>query len=101
MTYAMMAKATKLMRLMRHKRAQNTRVVFTLVDEAVAVVDALMRISSRAAGEFESRVLCLPQGLERRAQLSREERRLRPRCEVPALGGLVEIDQVLIGTTDP
>src|SRR6266850_1692599 len=47
MTYAMMAKTTKLMPLMRHKRSQNPRV---LVDEAVAVVDALMRISSRAEG---------------------------------------------------
>src|SRR5712692_8440730 len=42
MTYAMMAKTTKLMPLMRHKPSQNPRV---LVDEVVAVVDALMRIS--------------------------------------------------------
>jgi len=27
---------------MRHKRSQNTGVVYTLVDEVVAVVDALM-----------------------------------------------------------
>src|SRR5437016_14293691 len=101
MTYAMMAKMTKLLPLMRHKRSQNPRVVYRLVDEGMAVVDALMRISSRAADEFGSRVLCLPQGLERRAQLSREELRLLPRGEVAALGGLVEIDQVLIGTTDP
>src|SRR5882762_133143 len=42
----MMAKATKLMPLIRHKRSQNT-----LVDEVIAVVDALMRISSRTDGE--------------------------------------------------
>src|SRR6266850_2426022 len=42
MTYATMAKATKLMPLLRHKPSQNPRV---LVDEVVAVVDALMRIS--------------------------------------------------------
>src|SRR5947208_14796958 len=45
MTYAMMTKTTKLMPLKRHRRSQNARVVFTLVDEAVAVVDALMTIS--------------------------------------------------------
>src|SRR5712664_4446464 len=42
MTHAMMSKTTKLMPLMRHKPSQNPRV---LVDEVVAVVDALMRIS--------------------------------------------------------
>jgi hypothetical protein len=31
---------------MRHKRSQNTGVVYTLVDEVVAVVDVLMSISS-------------------------------------------------------
>src|SRR6266567_736397 len=54
MTYAMMAKATKLMPLWRHKPSQNPRVVYTLVDEAMAVVDALMRISAlsrRVTGE--------------------------------------------------
>ncbi len=40
MTYAMMKKTTKLMPLMRHKRSQNTGVVYALVDEDVAVVDA-------------------------------------------------------------
>src|SRR5882762_636365 len=45
MTYAMMAKTTKLMPLKRHRRSQNPRVVYTLVDEAMAVVDALMGIS--------------------------------------------------------
>src|ERR1700730_4210879 len=48
MTYAIMKKTTKLMPLMRHKRSQNTGVVYTLVEE----VDALMRISSRTEGEF-------------------------------------------------
>src|SRR2546428_12011862 len=54
MTYAMMAKTTKLMPLKRHRRSQNPRVVYTLVDEAMAAVDALMRISPRAEGEFGS-----------------------------------------------
>src|SRR6267378_1833722 len=54
MTYAMMKKTTKLMPLMRHKRSQNTLVVYTLVDEVLAMVDALMRISSRTKGEFGS-----------------------------------------------
>src|SRR5216117_2410003 len=54
MTYAMMAKATKLMPLLRHKPSQNPRVVYTLVDEGMAAVDALMRISSRTEGEFGS-----------------------------------------------
>jgi len=45
------AKATKLMPLMRHKRSQNP-----LVDEAMAVVDALMRISSRTDSEIGSPV---------------------------------------------
>jgi hypothetical protein len=39
---------------MRHKRSQNTGVVYPLVDEVIAVVDALMRISSRTEGEFGS-----------------------------------------------
>src|SRR5882762_1653188 len=43
MTYAMMAKRTKLMPLKRHRRSQNPRV---LVDELIAVVDALMGISA-------------------------------------------------------
>src|SRR6185295_2008449 len=43
----------------------------------------------------------LSQPLERRAQLGGEQLRLLPRGEVPALGGLVEIDQVLIGPADP
>src|SRR5438034_520138 len=54
MTYAMMAKGTKLMPLLRHKPSQNPRVVYTLVDEGMAAVDALMRISSRTEGEFGS-----------------------------------------------
>src|SRR5438309_10819627 len=50
----MMAKATKLMPLKRHRRSQNPRVVYGLVDEVIAVVDALMRISVRTEGEFGS-----------------------------------------------
>jgi hypothetical protein len=46
-----MKKTTKLMPLMRHKRSQNTGVLYTLVDELVTVVDALMRISPRTEGE--------------------------------------------------
>jgi hypothetical protein len=46
MTYAMMNSPTDWMPLERHKRSQNTAVVYTLVDEIVAVVDLLMRISS-------------------------------------------------------
>src|SRR5262249_2796146 len=44
----------------RHKRSQNAPVVYTLVDEgatgrpaAAAVVDALMRNSSRTEGDFQ------------------------------------------------
>src|SRR3982750_2144987 len=51
MTYAMMKTTTKLMPLMRHKRSQNTRVVYTLVDELMALVVSLMRIPSRTEGE--------------------------------------------------
>src|SRR6185437_4647721 len=49
MTYATMAKMTKLLPLPRHKRSQNARP-YLLVDELVAVVDALMRMSSRPEG---------------------------------------------------
>jgi hypothetical protein len=45
MIYAMMNKTTNWMPLVRHKRSQNPRVVYTLVDEGMAVVDALMRQS--------------------------------------------------------
>jgi hypothetical protein len=37
---------------MRHRPSQKTRAVFTLVDEVVAAVGTLMRISSRNEGEF-------------------------------------------------
>jgi len=47
-----MKKTTKLMPLMRHKRSQNTLVVYTLADEVLAIVDALMRISSGTKGEL-------------------------------------------------
>src|SRR5262249_25807573 len=43
----------------------------------------------------------LPQGLERRTQLRREQLRLLPRREVTALVDLVEVDQVLVGTPGP
>jgi hypothetical protein len=42
-----MKKTTKLMPLWRHKRSQNTGVVYTPVDEVLAVMGALMRVSSR------------------------------------------------------
>src|SRR5258705_1139141 len=45
--------------------------------------------------------LPLPQRFERRAQLGSGELRLLPRGEVSTLGGLVEVNQVLIGTADP
>jgi hypothetical protein len=44
------------MPLTRHKRSQNAGVVYTLVDAVLAVVDALMRISSRIEDEFGSPV---------------------------------------------
>src|SRR5438034_8846675 len=50
----MMNKPTDWMPLVRHKRSQNTGVVYTLVDEVMTVLDALMRISSRTEGEFGS-----------------------------------------------
>jgi hypothetical protein len=42
-----MKQPTDWMPAVRHKRSQNTRGVFTLVDEVMPVVDALMTISSR------------------------------------------------------
>jgi hypothetical protein len=48
MTYAMMNSPTDWMPLERHKRSQNTGVVYTLVDEIVSVVEAVMRVSSQA-----------------------------------------------------
>src|SRR6266496_1139208 len=54
MKYAMMKKATKLMPLLRHKPSHNPRLAYTLVDEDMAVVDALMRISSQTESEFGS-----------------------------------------------
>ena len=42
----MMNKATNWMPLVRHKRSQNAGVAYTLADEALAGVDALMTISS-------------------------------------------------------
>src|SRR5712691_6464845 len=52
MMYAMMNKTTNWMPLVRHKRSQNPRVVYTLVDEVMAVEDAVTRISFRTEGEF-------------------------------------------------
>src|SRR6202048_2274184 len=50
MAYAMMNKTTNWMPLKRHKRSQNAGVAYTLVDELVAVVDALMTTSSNTLG---------------------------------------------------
>src|SRR5260221_5399849 len=57
MAYAMMKKATKPMPIMRHKRSQNARVLYTLVDGGV--VDALMSISSTLLVRMEDVVLAL------------------------------------------
>ena len=43
----------------------------------------------------------LPERLERRAHLGREQLRLLPRREVAALLDLVEVDQFGVGPTDP
>jgi len=53
MTYAMMKRPTDWMPLERHKRSQNAGVLYTLVDEVVAIVDALMRISSQSKVNLE------------------------------------------------
>src|SRR5216683_7569559 len=50
MTYATMKSATKLRPLLRHKPSQNPRVVYTLLDDGMAAVDALMRNSCRREG---------------------------------------------------
>src|SRR3977135_2023718 len=58
MMYATMNKATNWMPLVRHTRSQNPRVVYPPVEEAMAVVDALMRaiLSKRdSVAEGESR----------------------------------------------
>ena len=47
----MMKKTTKWMPLVRHKRSQNARVLYTLADDGVAVVDALMGVSFRTVAE--------------------------------------------------
>jgi hypothetical protein len=39
---------------MPYKRSQNTGVLYALVDEVIALVDALMKISSRTEGDFGS-----------------------------------------------
>src|SRR6266404_8471654 len=54
MTYAMMKQTRNWMPPVRQKRSQNALVVYTLGDEVLAMVDALMRISSRIEGEFGS-----------------------------------------------
>src|ERR1700751_3787185 len=51
----MMKSPTDWMPAVRHRRSQNAGVVYALVDEVTAVVDALMRISSRTECEFGSR----------------------------------------------
>src|SRR6266436_2649356 len=50
----MMKSPTDWMPAVRHGRSQNAGVVYALVDEVTAVVDALMRISSRTECEFGS-----------------------------------------------
>src|ERR1700730_4754835 len=50
----MMKSPTDWMPAVRHRRSQNAGVVYALVDEVTAVVDALMRISSRTECEFGS-----------------------------------------------
>jgi hypothetical protein len=47
MTYPMMKSPRDWMPAERHKRSQNAGVVYTLVDEVLAVVDALMGFSFR------------------------------------------------------
>src|ERR1700722_7891911 len=46
MVYPMMKSPRDWMPAERHKRSQNAGVVYTLVDEVLATLDALMRISS-------------------------------------------------------
>jgi hypothetical protein len=46
----MTKKTTKLMPLMRHRRSQNAGVTYTLVDEAVGVMDAPMTIPRIGSG---------------------------------------------------
>src|SRR6267378_6748880 len=50
----MIKSPTDWMPAVRHRRSQNAGVVYALVDEVTAVVDALMRISSRTECEFGS-----------------------------------------------
>src|SRR5712671_4404799 len=50
----MMKSPTDWMPAVRHRRSQNAGVVYALVDEVIAGVDALMRISSRTCGECGS-----------------------------------------------
>src|SRR6267142_482883 len=65
MMYARMMGTTKLMPLMRHRRSQNARGVFTLVDEVMPAVDVLMRISSRTGGATpRQRLLRLARAVE-------------------------------------
>src|SRR2546421_5933519 len=54
MTYAMMKQTRNWMPPVRQKRSQNALVLYALGDEVLAMVDALMRISSRTEGEFGS-----------------------------------------------
>src|SRR3984893_6451641 len=119
MTQAMTKKATNWMPAERHKRSQNT-LVFTPVDELVAVVDTLMRISSRtdyseappplARGHCGTTMWVMSiaahihqsaQRLERRAKLRREDLRLLPGREVAALVDLVVIDELGIRPLRP
>src|SRR5215469_2136168 len=54
MRYAMTKRTTNWMPAVRHKRSQNARVAYTLVDDVPGLVDVLMRFPSLTQGDFES-----------------------------------------------
>src|SRR5262245_40369701 len=56
-------------------------------------------LSAACGGRFGRSLVA--QRSERGPELGREELRLLPRCEVPALVDLVEVDQVAIGPPGP
>src|SRR5260370_25971437 len=111
MMYARMKKPTDWIPLVRHSCSHNTGLVFSLVDEVIAVVDALMKTSSRTEGEFGSpaalgaghaaHILQSAQRLERRAQVRHQQLWLFPRREVPAFVELVVIDELGIRPLRP
>src|SRR5882724_7866944 len=97
-----MKKTMKLMPLMRHKRSQNTGVLYTLVDEVLATLGAPMRISSRTEVTFGSVIRRRPstpfnhltQCFESRSKLRRKQLRLFPCGEVPAFGQSIVINEL-------